>query len=61
MKPFIHGRWHAWEVPAGRIMLSDEEVKKLRQFDSADDCVNWLYIEGYKHAARAMAAHIKGN
>lgn len=59
MKPFAFGDWHAWEGVA-QIMLSDESVKKLRAFDSTDDCINWLYLNGHKDAARALNAHVKG-
>jgi hypothetical protein len=61
MKAFEHGKWHAWEGTVG-ILLSDEDEKKLRQFKTADDCINWLFLDknGDKDAARALNQHIKG-
>jgi hypothetical protein len=60
MVPFIFGKWHAWQLPFEYVMLSDEEAKKLRQFDNVDECINWLYLEGEKDAARALNKHVKG-
>ena len=59
MKPFIHGYWHAWQGAAG-ILLSDESRKKLRQFPTVDDAVNWLFLNGERPAARGLNAHAKG-
>lgn len=56
MKPFIFNHWHAWESN-GKILLSDENIKRLRQFNSIDDCVNWLYLNGDKDAARQLNAN----
>jgi hypothetical protein len=61
MIPFIKGKWHVWQLPAERVMLSDEEAKKLRQFDNVDECINWLFLEGEKEAARALNKHAKGD
>lgn len=60
MKPFIFGKWHAWEGTKG-ILLSNEEAKILREFSNTDECINWLYIANCKDAARALNAHVKGN
>lgn len=61
MKPFIFSKWHAWQGTGDIVLLSDEESKKLRQFKTADDCINWLYLEaGDKEAARALNKHNKG-
>lgn len=59
MKPFVFEKWHAWEG-AARLILSDETDKKLRYFKSTDDCVNWLYLNDEKPAARALNSHVKG-
>lgn len=59
MKPFIFGHWHAWQGVAG-VLLSNESTKALRQFASADDCINWLFLNGAKDAARALNKHIRG-
>lgn len=59
MKAFEFGKWHAWEGTSG-ILLSDESEKKLRQFGDTDACINWLYQNDEKEAARALNKHIKG-
>lgn len=61
MKPFIFGKWHAWQGVAA-ILLSDEDTKTLREFKDPDSVVNWLYLTAKdKDAARALNAHIKAN
>lgn len=60
---FEYEHWHVWEVCNGFSsgwMLSDESVKRLRQFKTADDVVNFLYLNDAKQAARAFNAHVKG-
>ena len=61
-KAFQHGKWHAWQGTA-HILLSNEDVKELRYFKTADDCINWLYLDkqGDKEAARALNKHVKGD
>lgn len=56
MKPLIYKNWHAWEGTSG-ILLSDESSKQLRQFETPDACINWLYLNDQKDAARALHAH----
>lgn len=58
MKPFIHGTFHFWHGQDG-YLLSDESTKRLQTFASADDCVNWLYVNGHKDTARALNRHLK--
>lgn len=58
MKPFIFKNWHAWQGTAA-ILLLDENKGILRQFDTEDDAINWLYLNGHKDAARALNAHKK--
>jgi hypothetical protein len=59
MKPFIFNHWHAWQtIPNGKILLSDENTKKLLQFNIIDDCINWLYLNGEKECARALNSAI---
>jgi hypothetical protein len=53
---FIHGKWHAWDGSSNKILLSDEDTKTLRSFNTLDDCITWLYIQGEKDAARALNA-----
>lgn len=60
MKAFTYGNWHAWKGTA-HIMLSDEDSKDLRQFDTADDCINWLWLNGFKDAARKLNDHVKAS
>lgn len=46
--------WHFWQD--SQFMLSDESTKELRAFNAIDDCVNWLWLNGEKQAARAVNA-----
>ena len=50
---FIFDNWHAW-TSNGEILLADEVTMKLRSFENADKCINWLFVNGYKPAARAL-------
>lgn len=59
IQPFVHGKWHVWQGTA-HIMLSDEDNKDLKEFDTSDQCINWLFQFGCKEAARALNAHVKG-
>lgn len=65
MKPFIFEQWHAWDkqnpFADKPIYLSDEDNKVLREFASVDDAVNWLFLNGYKTAARALNNHVKAD
>lgn len=47
----IYLHWHAWSSN-NAWLLSNEMNKKLLQFDSFDDMINWLYLNGHKEAAR---------
>ena len=58
MRPFIFEKWHAWDGTA-HLILSDETNKKLRYFKSTDDCINWLFLNSEKPAARALNSHVK--
>lgn len=58
LKPFICGKWHAWQGTA-KVMLSDEQSKNLQEFTTVKDCINWLFTNEQKEAARALNAHIK--
>jgi hypothetical protein len=46
MKPFEHGRWHVWDGTKG-VLMSDESMKRLFEFDDSDACINWLWLNGY--------------
>lgn len=55
---FIFNNWHAWESN-GKILLSNEDTKELRQFNNTDECINWLFVNDNKPAARALNQYIK--
>lgn len=59
MTPFIHSNWHVWQGTSA-ILLSNESEKRLRQFKTTDDAVNWLFVNGHRDTARALNDHIKG-
>lgn len=59
MNPFIFENWHGWNGGMS-YLLSDEKNKKLHSFKTIDDAINWLFISGYKEAARALNKS-KGN
>ena len=59
MKTFIFENWHAWEG-VRCVLLSDENANKLRGFDSWDDVINFLFLDGAKDAARALNKELKG-
>ena len=47
----IYKNWHLWKGTAGWL-LSDEDTKELREFDTIDQAINWLFISGHKETAR---------
>ena len=62
MKTATYKHWHAWENDnpfAPRVLLSDEDAKKLHYFRTWVDVINWLYLNGNKEAARAINSQIK--
>jgi hypothetical protein len=52
MKPLQFNNWHAWEGVKSRILLSNETTKNLREFNTIDDVINWLFLNGERDAAR---------
>lgn len=58
MKAAIFENWHAWDAGI-EIALSDESCKKLRTFRTWDHCINWLFLNGHKAAARAINSQVK--
>lgn len=46
---YLH--WHAWQSN-NNWLLSDESIKKLRQFNSFDDMINYLWFNGNKDVAK---------
>lgn len=55
---FQSGHWSAWQGTA-HILLSDDSINKLRYFKTTDDCINWLFQNDQRDAARALNAHVK--
>jgi hypothetical protein len=43
MKTAICGNWHFWESN-GKIIASNEVLKKLYSFDNFDNACNWLAV-----------------
>ena len=64
LAPFISGDWHAWQGALWNgdspVMLSNEATKDLQEFETVDKCINWLFVNDHKEAARALNAHFKG-
>ena len=44
---------HIWQS-IGKVMVSFEDTKTLTSFCSVDSAINWLYLAGYKTAARGL-------
>lgn len=45
---------HIWYGTNDTIMVSNESTKKLHQFNSNDDAINYLFLNGQREAARAL-------
>lgn len=56
---FEFGRWQAWQGTAHVILSDSNGSYELQYFDNADNCVNWLFLNGHKDAARALNAQVK--
>ena len=50
----IHGNIHVWLGTNKIVMVSDESTKQLRTFATKDDAINYLYLSGFKDAARKL-------
>ena len=50
----IHGNIHVWLGTKRRVMVSDESTKQLRTFVTKDEAINYLYLSGFKDAARKL-------
>lgn len=48
----IFGKWHFWN--GTQFMASDEDAKELYAFKDVDTCINWLFLNGHKDAARSL-------
>jgi hypothetical protein len=49
MKTAIIDNWHFWESN-GKILASNETLKKLYSFDSFDNACNWLSVHNLRIA-----------
>jgi len=58
MKPFVFAQWHVWQGST-HIVCSNEDTKTLSYFKSEDDCINWLFVNGYRDTSRALNKHVK--
>ena len=45
---------HIWYGTNNTIMVSKELTKKLHQFNTTDDAINYLFLNGQREAARAL-------
>jgi hypothetical protein len=50
---FEYDNWHLWDATKG-YLLSDESLKRLYSFNTIDQAINWLFLNGHKDAARAL-------
>ena len=50
---------HYWDNTQGRICVSLENTKKFMVFETIDDAINFLFLNGYKATARQMNAFKK--
>ena len=46
----IFKHWHVWR--GNGVMLSNENTKELKQFNTLDDVINYLFLNGERNAAR---------
>lgn len=56
---FVHKNWHAWDDVSG-FLLSNEETKELRWFETTDNMINSLWYQD-REAARTLDKHVKEN
>ena len=46
---------HYWKGTGNhQLMVSDENTKALKSFESVDNAINWLYVNGFKDSAREL-------
>ena len=55
MKTAICDNWHFWESN-GKILASNEVLKKLYSFDSFDNACNWLSVHNLSMAKQFYKA-----
>jgi hypothetical protein len=48
----VDWNWHFWQ--GTQFMASDESTKTLKAFDSAEDCIEWLRLRGYREVAVSL-------
>lgn len=54
MHGILKGNIHYWDNTQGKLLLSFESTKQLLTFNTIDDCINHLFINGYKEQAREL-------
>ena len=57
---FICGDWHCWNCQKG-YLLSDESTKIIKQFETIDLAINFLFLSGNKKEARELNNEAKAN
>ena len=57
----IHDNIHVWLGTKQRVMVSNESTKQLQSFNTKDDAINWLFLNGQKEAAQFAEADIMVN
>ena len=56
----IFGEVYIWEGSANKIMVSFEDTKTLQSFNTIDEVINNLYLNGRKDAARYVNEYKRG-
>ena len=55
MKAYIlDNNIHVWMGSGNKVMVSHEDTKTLRSFNTMDDAINALFLLGDKQAAREL-------
>jgi hypothetical protein len=51
----LEGHIHYWRaIPHNNWLISFEDEKRLLSFETVNDMVTYLYLEGYKEQAREL-------
>ena len=48
-----------WQSKPNQWLVSYEDIKKLMEFETLDDVINYLYLDGHKEAARELNRRAK--
>lgn len=61
MRAYIFGDWHVWETQGliFNVVASFEPTKRLHTFNSWNDCINSLFLQGYREEARSLNKALK--